>query len=627
MGTEITRYEPPSQIARFRPSASTPEPVYSGWKNFVSQQSVRLIAVAPKSNYLWLATWGGVIAYPQDDISYKRYTSEHGLAGNEIACLCLDESENPWVGHSEGGLSYFDGQKWQVYQQLREEPIRVLANAGSGKGIWVATQEIVYRVSGFNQAPIPVPTMSENGTVETLCLLADEDKLFIGNPWGLFLASENQVPQAIAGIESCTALTKDKKGKICIGTPSGLFVLVNNKVNKYSDFNERVLALTVKEELLWVLTVSGLFQILDGRFSQVEIPEITIRSIAASSRDNSLWIGTDKSLAKLETNNLNQFSWELELLNAHPDDKLINFGRCILCQNSECNEKVWVGTVGGLFTYESNKQNSEWSQIYSTNNKDFRALVIDVNNSNQLWMLNRPNGVEKFLLNSFRIESFREVRLPLLLAKSYDGYLYILTEKALLPLETMTVTELLVAKSLYDHPSIPIEKALQQLKANTVNKTFVKLPPRTQCLQQTPDGIWWLGTGEGLYKLTNGKWQFVGEQPSPLQASVYAMLVIKDTLCAATENGLWTLAPNGWIQHKLQISHARVWTLAASRQDTLWLASEDGVINYNPFTYSINKLYNCINSGLASRRVTALLETSEALWIITQFGINRVSLI
>jgi ligand-binding sensor domain-containing protein len=620
MGTEITRYEPPSEIARFRPFPIKPEATaHPNWKNFVSQQSVRAITIAPKSNYLWLATWGGVIAYPQNDVSYKRYSSEHGLAGNEVSCLCLDKNENPWVGYSEGGLSYFDGQNWQVYRhlekQVEKQAIRALAATENCGGIWVATGEMVYYVREFSQPPIPIPveTLSKNYVVDTNILLVNQEQLLIGNPWGLFSASVNQPPTPVATddindikIKSCTALAKDQTGKIWIGTPEGLFFLEDNQINKWNqDFSPRILALAVTEKRLWILTAYGLFYILDGKFSQVNIPEtrVNIRAIAASNNDNYLWVGTDKLLAKVEIKTSNQVYWDLEVLNPHPDDALSNFGRCAVYPSN--SEKIWVGTASGLFTCKLNQEKEDkedkFSQLNDFDYKDIRFLVQDNSNVNQMWMLTWPNGLKKLQLDIEVTENDfpQPANLPLLLTKSQDGYPYILTEEALLLLKAQQVTR----------------------------EEFQGLPPHVTCLHQTLDGVWWLGTAEGLYKLNNCKWQFVGEQPGPLQTTVYGMLTIKNTLCIGTESGLWVLQENHWVQHKLPISHPRVWALASSKQlQSLWLASEDGVINYNPFSRTIdeNKFYNCINSGLASRRVTVLLETPQALWIITQAGISRV---
>src|SRR5947207_16028198 len=89
-GGRITRYaEDRSRIARFTEIAvQKPEPAHRGWENFVSQRSVRVIAVAPRSSALWLATWGGVLEWQRKDQDLcRRHAAEHGLAGNAVSCL------------------------------------------------------------------------------------------------------------------------------------------------------------------------------------------------------------------------------------------------------------------------------------------------------------------------------------------------------------------------------------------------------------------------------------------------------------------------------------------------------------------------------------------------------------
>ncbi|MFH7029773.1 MAG: hypothetical protein ACHBN1_31540 [Heteroscytonema crispum UTEX LB 1556] len=115
-----------------------------------------------------------------------------------------------------------------------------------------------------------------------------------------------------------------------------------------------------------------------------------------------------------------------------------------------------------------------------------------------------------------------------------------------------------------------------------------------------------------MYRLIGNEWQFVGEQPGPLIAAIYALTVFQNILWVATANGLWTLQEKKWVQHKLQLPP--VWALTPSlREEALWLACEDGVFYYNLSTQDTSKHYTRINSGLASHRVTALVESDRAL--------------
>ena len=600
--TDIAEYkEPPSKIAPYRELSRglKPEPIYLGWTNFVSQKSVRVIAMSRKSGCLWLATWGGVICWKwKDNQPYQRYSSEHGIAGNEVTCLCLDESDHPWVGHSEGGLSYFDGQRWQVYSGLQTETIRALTGAGSLPGIYVAAQERVYYIANFNQLPIPIPIMpDEDGTAETLALLADKEELLIGNPWGLFRASVDKTPEPIAvdDIQFCTALAQDGDGRIWIGTLFGLYSLENNEVKPQAEeISDRILALAANEKRLWVLTTNGLFQIFDDSCLEVtkQKEDTTIRAIAASTSDTYLWVGTDQLLAGVQMSNCEDEFWDWDLLTSHSDDNLSNLGRCVLCHPD--SDRLWVGTASGLFTY---KPSQEWELCINSEQEDIRAIILNPNDSETPWILSWSRGVTKLQPDGLLKKYYSQpANVPLLLVVGQDGYSYVLTERALWRLKTDNYEEIYQVTHSY-----------------------------SRVLMQTLDGVWWLGTERGLYR----QWQFVGEPSGPLMAPIYALTEFQKNLWVATANGLWTLQDNNWVQLNLELpsSGAPIWALTPSlRSEALWLACEEGVVCYNILTKSISKPYTCTNSGLASYRVTALVESTDALWIVTQAGISRVKL-
>ena len=117
-GGRITRYKAEQYYVTSYTEADVLEPdqIHADWENYVSQRSIRSIVVAPQSRHMWLATWGGVLSWNRkEELLYRRYSSEHGMAGNAVDCICLDHRERPWVGHDEGGLSYFDVEAVLLY--------------------------------------------------------------------------------------------------------------------------------------------------------------------------------------------------------------------------------------------------------------------------------------------------------------------------------------------------------------------------------------------------------------------------------------------------------------------------------------------------------------------------------
>jgi len=579
-----------------------PSPVHSHWANFASQRSVRAIAIAPQSHHLWLATWGGVLSWNRkEEQLYRRYSSEHGLAGNAVACICVDCTESPWVGHVEGGLSYFDGERWQAYDHLQDEFIRLVCSAGGSGGIWAAGTETVYRILGPDQPPTPV-AQGDDGAVNALALLAEGDDLLLGNAWGVFRLRTGQKPQPIARetIRHCTALTRDGDGGIWLSTPEAVYRLDGEMPGGplapgQGDPVGRIVGLAAGKERIWVLTTAGLAHVTDNQWNPIPWPDEqedgpALRAIAAGIGDVYLWVGTDRLLAGVYVMG-SETRWDFDLLPSHSEDDLNNLGRCVTPIRKD--DKVWIGTAGGLVAFGPG---DKWTT--SITESDIRALSLSPTADDPLWILAWPQGVGRLISPDLpNFDLLQPPGLPVAVAAGQDGCPYVATGRALWQLD--------VPDDLHEYAQ--------------------DVPALVRCLTQTSDGVWWLGTTQGVYHLTPEGWTLAGEQPGPLQAEVYGLTVVGDTLWAATEAGLWARRGEGWVLHGPE-SEA-VWALApASRADSFWLARRDGILYYDSTDGTMSEPYTLFNSGLSSRRVTALAEINGDLWVITQAGISRLEL-
>lgn len=607
-GGRIASYEvDPHAIASFQDEAVlTPEPRYPGWRNFVSQASVRAMAIAPQSRHMWLATWGGVLSWDRRrEPFYRRYSSEHGLVGNAVACICVDADERAWAGPLAGGLCYFHGDGWQVYgdEQLQGERVRALCSAGARGGIWAATADAVYHIPDADSLATPIAAGAVHGTGDALALLAEAEGLLLGNAGGLFRLRPGAEPERLfpETIESCVALARDRRNRVWVALPEALCRLTGNDLSVYRPETDRLAnridAIAAGRDRVWVQSSAGLAYFEEGRWSAVpwtgaSQTEPAVRAIAASTDDAYLWVGTEQRLMGVYCPMGQPPRWDPDLMPAHRDDALNNLLRCIT--GPTMDGRIWSGSAGALYAFAVD---DSWETPFPGN--DIRTL--DRDGQGVLWLLAWPYGVYQ----SSRLQ--RPIPplpgLPQLLRVGQDGQAYCLTGRALWRLDADQWTEVLPGS-----PAMPL------------------------CLEQTSDGIWWLGTDRGLYRQAGGRWDFCKEEPGPLAGGIYDLATIDGRLWVAGESGLWARQGNGneWTGHGLdeQDRSLGVWALAAADAGRLWLAREDGVVRYDPGTGAVDDGYRFTpaDSGLASLRVTAMQQTARHLWICTQAGLSRFQL-
>jgi ligand-binding sensor domain-containing protein len=71
----------------------------------------------------------------------ENYTVKDGLAGNIVYCVAQDKEGGLWFGTS-GGLSHFDGTRWQNYTKqdgLLDNSVYAIVPTGNNQ-VWVGTR-------------------------------------------------------------------------------------------------------------------------------------------------------------------------------------------------------------------------------------------------------------------------------------------------------------------------------------------------------------------------------------------------------------------------------------------------------------------------------------------------------
>ena len=104
------------------------------------------LAVA-KDQTVWVGTWGGGVSH-YDGNKWQNFTTKEGLAGNIVYSVAQDYNGEFWFG-TNNGLSHYDGKTWETVTRdhgLLDNGVYAIA-AVENNQIWVGTRNGVALVS------------------------------------------------------------------------------------------------------------------------------------------------------------------------------------------------------------------------------------------------------------------------------------------------------------------------------------------------------------------------------------------------------------------------------------------------------------------------------------------------
>lgn len=96
------------------------------------------------NGFLWIGTGEGLVRY--DGLKFTSYSTQDSLAGDFIMSLKVNEDGTLWIGHNNGDLSFYrDGEFTPIRLEETNSPVRAL-NFDRQGNIWFAVQN-----SGFGK--------------------------------------------------------------------------------------------------------------------------------------------------------------------------------------------------------------------------------------------------------------------------------------------------------------------------------------------------------------------------------------------------------------------------------------------------------------------------------------------
>ena len=275
---------------------------YPGWSNLASQLHVNTITVHPLDGTIWLATPGGILRWTEDQSTFTRYASEHGLPGNTVAHIAIDTSGQVWAA-SETGVSYLDGDTWQPYFYIHEQAIHCMKGDNAG-AVYVAAGDNLYTLT--NPHTMPAVTPLPLGTPPRALDVTREQGIWLCNAKGLYHWERDHWQSR--------------------------------------HLQSNLLALEITQQYIWAGTTSGLICIdlmQDKPCHAAEWPSGAVTALAVGPRKTDIWAACGGKIALVTLT-----SWKT-LPNR------IQANESITCLAPTRHQTLWIGTPKGLFTASS----------------------------------------------------------------------------------------------------------------------------------------------------------------------------------------------------------------------------------------------------------------------------------
>lgn len=288
------------------------------WIYFSLNHAVANIAI--EENYFWLPSFNPIGLVRIDRTTWEKHTyltSNSGLPSNFVNYVAVDNNGDKWIGHSDKGITKFDGTTWTNYNtsnsNIPADNVNYIAFDDEGN-VWFACNGLT-KFNGTNWVNY---SSTNSGLPEDWLFFVDVDSS--NNVW--------------AGTYSYGTVKFD-----------GSTWTVYNETNSGLPYNW-VYSIAFEDSITWFGTYAGGLAKFDGtgwevfNSSNSVLPHDSILCLVVDKNGNK-WMGTDGGLVKFNGN-----EWTiLNTLNSGlPNDQVFGI-------KLDENQNKVIGTFTGLAIY------------------------------------------------------------------------------------------------------------------------------------------------------------------------------------------------------------------------------------------------------------------------------------
>lgn len=592
----------------------------------------KFVAVAPESfsnsfvrcfykdsqGYMWMGTTDGLVRYDGTNSFFYEHNpkDKNTIPHMNINAIMEDSLHRLWVGTSQG-LCVYDRAKDHFINyeliagegnQLNNYYVTSLALGANGQ-IWIGTLGGGVNVyDPINNCFSYLNKSSDDKKNYITSILSVDDLMWCGTKGGLqiYLTLENTSVSStlIEGpsLESqVTQLVADKVGNIWLST-------INGEIMK--------------------LTPGNGYYSLKNVFSGTAVYGASWNSILTMCFDKkgNLWIAGEKSglnYLDTKTNEVSRFLAE----DSYPDRIPTNYIRCVYVDREGM---TWIGThTKGAYLVDDDSKKFEnyayevyqQSDFYGTDVKGFAE-----DQSGNVWIVSEGHGLGKLdsktntLQNCDQLNRLISNKFLSAIVCDRWGKLWIGT----------------VGDGVY---KIDVDE-------NSLTKYDLKSDGfgdnKTSSLYEDKKGVIWVGSsGSGLFYFDESKQKFVNlceeEKPNFIPKTSYVSSFAEDAdgiFWVGTMYGLYKLQRESkwsfqyqWFSHGLEpgkLSSSSIQTLYEDKRKNLWVGTTDNGMNVKRKGASGFEVIQK-EHGLGSNTVRAMLEDASGhLWISGNRGLSKL---
>ncbi len=358
-----------------------------------------------KKGNLWFGTNGGGVS-KYDGKTFMNYTTAQGLANNVVWCIAEDKAGNLWFGTDGSGVSKYDGKRFRNYttaQGLADNVVFSIMEDKTGN-LWFGTLKGgISKYDGERFTNLTTTQGLANNAVKSI--LEDRN----GNFWFGTLGGgvskydgknfTNYTTEQGLAKNTIWSITEDSTGDLWFGTEG-------NGVSKYDGKNftnyttagglaDNIVLSVIKDRQgnLWFGTLKGGASKYDGKnftnYTTAQgLTNNTVRTIIEDEKGN-LWFGTyGGGISKYAGNSFTNFTTAQGL----PNNAIFSIAE-------DTARNLWLGSSGGGVSKYDGKSFTTYTKSQWLAHNVIYCIAED--KKGNLWFGTSGGGVSKYDGKSF----------------------------------------------------------------------------------------------------------------------------------------------------------------------------------------------------------------------------------